>query len=222
MIRVDIIDFYVGVCEAHDINSVFNTRNFTRFCKRLQNENNGQERKGRRRVEEWLIAGHQTKWEPETVSCQNYYRFILYLLPWDLPHIHPLWAEQKTGGEIWKSMGTKSKVKRCERISKRGLQRWVRDGGAESERAGSEEKTATSAGSYLDQPFVLWKEPCAPGCTSALRMLDCNGWAALFCLSPLLILPYIFLQGTEWSDNSVYTGTEMVLSGKILLLILLI
>lgn len=56
----------------------------------------------------------------------------------------------------------------------------------------------TSAGSYLDQPFVLWKESCAPACTSALRMLDCNGWAALFCLSPLLTLTYI------WSDNSVY------------------
>lgn len=35
MIRVDIIDLDVSVCEAHDINSVFNTRNFTRFYKCL-------------------------------------------------------------------------------------------------------------------------------------------------------------------------------------------
>lgn len=49
--------------------------------------------------------------------------------------------------------------------------------------AGSEEKMATSAGSYLDQPFVLWKEPCASACTSSPRMLDCNGWAAVSLIS---------------------------------------
>lgn len=32
--------------------------------------------------EDCANAGHQTKWEPEnTVKCQNYYRFILYVLP---------------------------------------------------------------------------------------------------------------------------------------------
>lgn len=124
----------MGVCgEAHDINSVFNARNFTRFRKHSQNENNEAQRMGRRRVKEWLIAGHQTKWEPETVRCQNNYRFIRYLLPWDLPHIHPLQAEQKRG-EKWKSMGTVSWVKRCKRISKGNLKRWVRDGGTESRR----------------------------------------------------------------------------------------
>lgn len=67
----------------------------------------------------------------------------------------------------------------------------MRDGGPESERAASEEKTATSAGSYLDEPFVLWKEPYAHACTSAPHMLDSNGWATLF-----LVWPYILLQGT--------------------------
>lgn len=52
MITVDTIDLDGGVCEMWDINSTFNTKNFTGFCKRLQNENNEQERKGRRRAEE--------------------------------------------------------------------------------------------------------------------------------------------------------------------------
>lgn len=119
MIRVQIIDLDVGVCEERDINSVFKRRNIAKFCERFQDENNDeQERKGRRRVEEWLIAGHHTKWEPETVRCQNCYRFILYPLPWDLPHIHPLQAEQKRGEryeKVWapshRSNGARGLVK---------------------------------------------------------------------------------------------------------------
>ena len=49
MITVDIIDLHAGVCEACDINSIFNTKNFTRYCKRLQNENN---ETGKKRKEE--------------------------------------------------------------------------------------------------------------------------------------------------------------------------
>lgn len=52
MITVDTIDLDGGVCEVWDINSTFSTKNFRRFCKRLQNENNEQERKGRRGAEE--------------------------------------------------------------------------------------------------------------------------------------------------------------------------
>lgn len=152
-----------------------------------------------RRTEEWLIAGHQTKWEPETARCQSCYGFILYLLPWDLPHIHRP-EQNKSGGEreMWKSMGTGSWVRQCERISIRGLQRWVRHGGPESERGRvwGENSNISSAGSYLDKTFVLWKEPCTPACTSVHRMLDCNGWAALFCLCPLPAALYLSLGQT--------------------------
>lgn len=114
MTAVGVFDLDEAVCDTHDINSVFSAQN---FCKHPQNENSEQERRGSRRVEEWLIAGHWTKWEPETVRCQNYYRFILYLFPWAL---------------------------QCENINKRSLKRWVRDGGPESERAGSGENSNIS------------------------------------------------------------------------------
>lgn len=71
----------------------------------------------------------------------------------------------------------------------------------------SDEKTATSAGSYLDQPFVLWKEQCTPAYTSALRMLEYNGWAAIFCFGPSLqIVLYLSL--------GYWTGQMTLLLGK--------
>lgn len=197
MIGVDVFDVDESVCEAHDINSVFNARNFTRFCKHIQNENNEQERKGRRRVEEWLIAGRQTKWEPETVGCQNYYRFILYLLPWDLPHIHPLRAEQKKG-ERWKSMGTMSWVKWCERISKRSLKRWVRDGGPESENSNISWVLFRSTFCTLKGALCACLYICPPHV--GLQWVGCTFPCSARYLSPGNI--------SEWSDNSVYNETE--------------
>lgn len=117
MTGVGVFDVDESVCEAHDINSVFNARNFTRFCKHPQNENN-EERKGRRRVEEWLIAGHQIKWEPETVGCQNYYRFILYTCSPEICHTYTRSEQNKRGGrdeKVWapchRSNGARGLVK---------------------------------------------------------------------------------------------------------------
>lgn len=66
-------------------------------------------------------------------------------------------------------------------------------------------KTATSAGSYLDQPFVLWKESCTHVlyiCPPyvGLQWVGCTFPRSARCLSPGNI--------PEWSDNSVYNETE--------------
>lgn len=195
-----------------DIKSIFNTKSFTRFCKRLQNKNNEQERKGRRRAEEWLIAGHQTKWEPETVRCQNCYRFILYLLPWDLPHIHPLWAEQKRGERCEKVWAQSQRSNSAREFSKRGLQKWVRDGGRESEEGwvwGENSNISwvlfRSTFCTLKGALYAWLYICPPHV--GLQWVGCP---VLPSPSPHTALYLSRVQ--DWSDNSVYTETEMVYS----------
>lgn len=83
-----------------------------------------------------------------------------------------------------------------------------------SERWRSGEREGWVGGENSNISWVLFRSTfctqkgalCAPACTSALRMLDFNGWAALLCLfCPLLILPYIFRQGT---GGSLHTKTE--------------
>lgn len=137
--------------------------------------------------EDCANAGHQTKWEPEnTVKCQNYYRFILYVLPWGAPHIDRFWTQEGMGGESCFNRCTTIRQKRSKKMTER-----CRSG----ER---EEKTARSAGSYLDrvQWAEGWEEVGGP-CMCLTLMPDCNGWAALFTCR-------MFLQGTgaAWEKSS--------------------
>lgn len=68
---VDIIDLDVAVCEPHDINSAFSTRNFTRFGKSCPKWGlwTGKERKGAQRGD-WLQGvrpnGNQRLWDVRT------------------------------------------------------------------------------------------------------------------------------------------------------------
>lgn len=84
------------VFEAHDINSAFSVSNFT--SKHPQNNEQGRA-SSRRKGGPCECRTSDQMGTREHCECQNYYRFILYVLPWGAPHIEWFWTQEGMMGK---------------------------------------------------------------------------------------------------------------------------
>lgn len=130
------------------------------------------------------MARPQTKWEPESRRCQRRHRFISdLLLGGEGGPQHKLREQKVQGG--WRKNGQRGQSSNTARRASEGK------GEQETEEP---ESAATSAGSYLDQPFFTCTRPyiCPPHV--AVRWVGC----------------FLFLLSLCVHISSCYPAAEMV------------